>query len=110
MQVDAPVVDWYVPRAQLVQMLAPDAVYVPTAQIEQLDLPALLWKVPDAQLVQILAPTIDEYVPPPQLTHSDAPTLSEYVPAAQLVQDMEAEAAKVPLAHVVHADERTAAA
>jgi len=50
---------WYVPAAQLVHSLAPEAVYLPWSQLAQLVEAAEPWNVPAAQLEHTDAPAAE---------------------------------------------------
>jgi len=55
-QPEEPVFTWCVPAAQLVQTLAPEAVYLPWSQLAQFVEAAEPWNMPAAQLEHTEAP------------------------------------------------------
>jgi hypothetical protein len=59
-QLVAPVAAWKLPAAQLAQLEAAAAEYLPATQLAQLVAPVAAWKVPAAQLAQLVAPELAE--------------------------------------------------
>jgi hypothetical protein len=105
---DCPVIFWYVPAGQPIQMELLLVVFIPpkypAGQLEQVVFPKIL-DCPIGHTVQTLTPILTEYLPPGQSLQFTVPSALEYVPATHAKQTVELRVlVKSPKLHCEHVD------